>query len=185
MRIWVCCSCVLRTPESAHPNESHPNHIRTTSEATQEFQHYWTCSAINIQKLINKKMPTLNQIIISPRKTAAQPKKKRSAAPALKKCPQRRGVCLRVYTKTPKKPNSALRKVAKIRLTNSLEVIAYIPGEGHNIQEHSVVMIKGGRIQDLPGVKYRIIRGLLDLQGVKNRRKARSKYGTKKPKKAN
>ena len=126
-------------------------------------------------------MPTLNQIVSSRKKR--ENCMKRSSAPALKKCPQRRGVCLRVYTKTPKKPNSALRKVAKIRLTNAFEVIAYIPGEGHNIQEHSVVMIKGGRIPDLPGVKYRIIRGVLDLQGVKNRRKARSKYGTKKPKK--
>lgn len=100
-----------------------------------------------------------------------------------KSCPQKRGVCLRVYTKTPKKPNSALRKVAKVRLTNSMEVIAYIPGEGHNIQEHSVIMIRGGRVKDLPGVKYRMIRGVLDLQGTKNRRQSRSLYGTKKIKK--
>ena len=97
-------------------------------------------------------------------------------------CPQRKGVCFRVYTRTPKKPNSALRKVAKIRLTNGIEVIAYIPGEGHNLQEHSVVLIRGGRVKDLPGVKYKVVRGVLDLQGVVNRQQARSKYGTKKRK---
>nr|YP_008802524.1 ribosomal protein S12 [Monomastix sp. OKE-1]AGZ90177.1 ribosomal protein S12 [Monomastix sp. OKE-1] len=121
-------------------------------------------------------MPTFQQIL----STRRQLVKRKSKAPALHKAPQKRGVCIRVYTKTPKKPNSALRKVAKVRLTNSIEVIAYIPGEGHNIQEHSVVMIKGGRIKDLPGVKYRILRGVLDLQGVKNRRKSRSLYGSKK-----
>lgn len=128
-----------------------------------------------------KKMSTLNQII----RMKSRGKKiiHFSKSPALIKSPQKRGVCLRVYTKTPKKPNSALRKVAKVRLTNSLEVIAYIPGEGHNIQEHSVIMIQGGRVKDLPGVKYRMIRGVLDLQGVKNRKKTRSQYGTKKPKK--
>lgn len=106
-----------------------------------------------------------------------------SKSPALLRSPQKRGVCLRVYTKTPKKPNSALRKVAKVRLSNSLEVIAYIPGEGHNIQEHSVILLQGGKTKDLPGVKYKIIRGVLDLQGVKNRKKSRSRYGAKKPKK--
>jgi small subunit ribosomal protein S12 len=106
----------------------------------------------------------------------------RSASPALDSCPQKRGVCLRVYTTTPKKPNSALRKVARVRLTNGVEVTVYIPGEGHNLQEHSVVMIRGGRVKDLPGVRYHIIRGKLDSVGVKDRRKSRSKYGTKRPK---
>jgi small subunit ribosomal protein S12 len=126
-------------------------------------------------------MPTINQLLAN---KSNKRKKKQiiKGTPALNGCPQKRGVCLRVYTKTPKKPNSALRKVAKIRLTNSVEVIAYIPGEGHSIQEHSVVMIRGGRVKDLPGVKYRMIRGLLDLQGITKRRQARSLYGTKKPK---
>jgi len=142
-------------------------------------------------------MPTINQLVSNIHK---KKKKKnlvdlrssidkgpggqtRSKTPALKRSPQKRGVCLRVYTKTPKKPNSALRKVAKIRLTNSMEIIAYIPGEGHNIQEHSVVMVRGGRVKDLPGVKYRMIRGVLDLQGIQKRRQGRSCYGAKKPKK--
>ncbi len=106
----------------------------------------------------------------------------RTASPALEVCPQKRGVCVRVYTTTPKKPNSALRKVARVRLTNSVEVTSYIPGEGHNLQEHSVVMIRGGRVKDLPGVRYHIIRGSLDTQGVEKRRQSRSKYGAKKPK---
>ncbi|MBZ0165028.1 MAG: 30S ribosomal protein S12 [Notoacmeibacter sp.] len=110
------------------------------------------------------------------------PKTYKSGSPALQSSPQRRGVCTRVYTTTPKKPNSALRKVAKIRLTNGFEVIGYIPGEGHNLQEHSVVMIRGGRVKDLPGVRYHIIRGVLDTQGVKNRKQRRSKYGAKRPK---
>lgn len=108
--------------------------------------------------------------------------KVRTASPALMRCPQRRGVCVRVYTTTPKKPNSALRKVARVRLTNGLEVTSYIPGEGHNLQEHSVVMVRGGRVKDLPGVRYHIVRGSLDTTGVENRKKSRSKYGTKKPK---
>ena len=123
-------------------------------------------------------MPTINQLIRSPRK----PSVKRNKAPALQACPQKRGVCTRVYTTTPKKPNSALRKVARVRLTNSAEVLSYIPGEGHNLQEHSVVLIRGGRVKDLPGVRYHIVRGSLDTQGVKDRNKSRSKYGTKKPK---
>lgn len=123
-------------------------------------------------------MPTINQLL----KNARQKKLRRVKKPALQGCPQKRGVCFRVYTRTPKKPNSALRKVAKIRLCNGLIVIAYIPGEGHNLQEHSVVCIRGGRIKDLPGVKYKIIRGVLDLQGVANRKQARSKYGVSKPK---
>jgi small subunit ribosomal protein S12 len=121
-------------------------------------------------------MPTLNQLV---RKSRKQIKEKNNV-PALQQCPQRRGVCTRVYTTTPKKPNSALRKVAKVRLTNGMEVISYIPGVGHNLQEHSVVMIRGGRVKDLPGVRYHIIRGTLDTQGVDNRKKGRSKYGTKK-----
>jgi small subunit ribosomal protein S12 len=122
-------------------------------------------------------MPTINQLIRNGRKLKQRTQRTR----ALKECPQKQGVCLRVYTRTPKKPNSALRKVAKVRLTNKNEVIAYIPGEGHNLQEHSVVLIRGGRVKDLPGVKYHCIRGVKDLQGVANRRRARSKYGTKKP----
>ena len=123
-------------------------------------------------------MPTINQLIRKPR----SPKVTRNKVPALESCPQKRGVCIRVYTTTPKKPNSALRKVARIRLTNGFEVTGYIPGEGHNLQEHSVVMIRGGRVKDLPGVRYHIIRGTLDTQGVKDRKQARSKYGAKRPK---
>jgi small subunit ribosomal protein S12 len=122
-------------------------------------------------------MPTINQLIRNARKSKQQTQRTR----ALKECPQKQGVCLRVYTRTPKKPNSAQRKITKVRLTNKNEVIAYIPGEGHNLQEHSVVLIRGGRVKDLPGVKYHCIRGIKDLQGVSNRRRARSKYGTKKP----
>lgn len=122
-------------------------------------------------------MPTINQLV---RKGRLQIKKK-TDAPALKGSPQKRGVCTRVYTTTPKKPNSALRKVARVRLTNGIEVTSYIPGEGHNLQEHSVVLIRGGRVKDLPGVRYHIVRGTLDAVGVQSRRKARSKYGTKRP----
>jgi small subunit ribosomal protein S12 len=123
-------------------------------------------------------MPTINQLV---RKGRKSPKKK-TTTPALESCPQKRGVCVRVYTTTPKKPNSALRKVARIRLTNGIEVTAYIPGEGHNLQEHSVVVIRGGRVKDLPGVRYHIVRGLLDTVGVDGRKQSRSKYGAKKPK---
>ena len=123
-------------------------------------------------------MPTINQLVRKGRKHII----KKSTAPALKSCPQKRGVCTRVYTTTPKKPNSALRKIARVRLTNGIEVTAYIPGIGHNLQEHSVVLIRGGRIKDLPGVRYHIIRGTLDASGVQNRMQARSKYGTKRPK---
>jgi small subunit ribosomal protein S12 len=123
-------------------------------------------------------MPTINQLVKYGRKQI----KTRTASPALVRCPQRRGVCVRVYTTTPKKPNSALRKVARVRLTNSFEVTSYIPGEGHNLQEHSVVMVRGGRVKDIPGVRYHIVRGTLDATGVENRRQSRSKYGTKKPK---
>ena len=123
-------------------------------------------------------MPTINQLIRKGRKVI----KEKSKSPALKACPQRRGVCLQVKTRTPKKPNSALRKIARVRLTNSIEVTAYIPGEGHNLQEHSIVTIRGGRVKDLPGVRYHIIRGMLDASGVDTRRRGRSKYGAKKPK---
>ena len=125
-------------------------------------------------------MPTINQLIRKGRKVIID----KSKAPAMDACPQKRGVCTRVYTTTPKKPNSALRKVARVRLTNSIEVTAYIPGEGHNLQEHSIVLIRGGRVKDLPGVRYHIIRGALDTAGVDNRKKSRSKYGTKKAKAA-
>jgi small subunit ribosomal protein S12 len=124
-------------------------------------------------------LPTINQLIRHGRQTAT----KKVSAPALGRCPQRRGVCTRVYTSTPKKPNSALRKVARVRLTNGIEVTAYIPGEGHNLQEHSIVLIRGGRVKDLPGVRYHIIRGTLDASGVDGRHKGRSKYGTKRPRK--
>ena len=123
-------------------------------------------------------MPTINQLVRKGRKQI----RSKTASPALKACPQKRGVCVRVYTTTPKKPNSALRKVARVRLSNQMEVTAYIPGEGHNLQEHSVVMIRGGRVKDLPGVRYHIIRGTLDSVGVTSRRQGRSKYGAKKPK---
>jgi len=124
-------------------------------------------------------VPTISQLVRKGRKQIVASNK----APALNACPQKRGVCTRVYTTTPKKPNSALRKVARVRLTNGNEVTAYIPGEGHNLQEHSIVLIRGGRIKDLPGVRYHIIRGALDTSGVEERKKSRSKYGTKKPKK--
>ena len=123
-------------------------------------------------------MPTINQLVRKGREKL----RTKSASPALKQCPQKRGVCTRVYTTTPKKPNSALRKVARVRLTNGFEVTAYIPGEGHNLQEHSIVLIRGGRVKDLPGVRYHIIRGTLDASGVQDRKQGRSKYGAKKPK---
>ncbi|MCK4547766.1 MAG: 30S ribosomal protein S12 [Candidatus Eisenbacteria sp.] len=125
-------------------------------------------------------MPTINQLIRKGRK----PVKAKATAPALKSCPQRRGVCTRVYTSTPKKPNSALRKVARVRLTSGVEVTAYIPGEGHNLQEHSIVLVRGGRVKDLPGIRYHIVRGTLDASGVQERKQGRSKYGTKRGKTA-
>ena len=124
-------------------------------------------------------MPTIQQLV----RKGRQRKTSKSKSPALESCPMKRGVCTRVYTTTPKKPNSALRKVAKVKLTNGFEVIAYIPGEGHNLQEHSLVMIRGGRVKDLPGVRYHIVRGTLDTAGVEGRKKSRSKYGAKRPKK--
>ena len=125
-------------------------------------------------------MPTINQLIAKPRTV----QKSRKKVPALQQSPQKRGVCTRVYTTTPKKPNSALRKVARVRLTNAMEVTSYIPGEGHNLQEHSVVLIRGGRVKDLPGVRYHMVRGSLDTAGVKDRKQSRSKYGAKRPKAA-
>lgn len=123
-------------------------------------------------------MPTINQLV----RTGREKRAYRTASPALDRCPQKRGVCIRVHSITPKKPNSALRKVARVRLTNGVEVTSYIPGEGHNLQEHSVVLIRGGRVKDLPGVRYHIVRGKLDTQGVQGRHQSRSKYGTKRPK---
>ena len=123
-------------------------------------------------------MPTINQLV----RKGREPQKAKSKVPAMEQNPQKRGVCTRVYTTTPKKPNSALRKVARVRLTNAMEVTSYIPGEGHNLQEHSMVLVRGGRVKDLPGVRYKIIRGSLDTQGVKNRKQARSRYGAKKEK---
>ncbi len=137
-------------------------------------------SILNVSELSSIKLPTINQLVRKGRKKIIS----KSKAPAMDSCPQKRGVCTRVYTSTPKKPNSAMRKVARVRLTNGIEVTAYIPGEGHNLQEHSIVLIRGGRVKDLPGVRYHIIRGALDTAGVANRKKARSKYGAKKAKEA-
>ena len=123
-------------------------------------------------------MPTINQLVAQGR----SPKPTRNKVPALEECPQKRGVCTRVYTTTPKKPNSALRKIARVRLSNGREITAYIPGEGHNLQEHSIVLIRGGRVRDLPGVRYHVLRGVLDTQSVKDRKQRRSKYGAKRPK---
>jgi small subunit ribosomal protein S12 len=130
------------------------------------------------RRVVSEKMPTINQLIRKGRRKVSV----KSKSPALTDCPQRRGVCVQVMTRTPKKPNSALRKVAKVRLTNGQEVIAYIPGEGHNLQEHSIVLVRGGRVKDLPGVRYHIVRGTLDSLGVDGRRRSRSKYGAKRPK---
>ena len=127
-------------------------------------------------------MPTMNQLLLGTQQRTRKTRMREKKTPALKGSPQKRGVCMRVYTKTPKKPNSAIRKIAKIRLSNTREIIAYIPGEGHNLQEHSVVLVRGGRVKDMPGIKYKVIRGVLDAQGLKQRKQGRSKYGTKKPK---
>jgi small subunit ribosomal protein S12 len=135
-------------------------------------------STVRSSRETNQTMPTISQLVRNGRDVM----RRKTDSPALKGCPQRRGVCVRVYTTTPKKPNSALRKVARVRLTNGMEVTTYIPGEGHNLQEHSVVLIRGGRVKDLPGVRYHIIRGSLDTSGVTNRRQGRSKYGAKRPK---
>ena len=127
-------------------------------------------------------MPTMNQLLLGTQQRTRKTRMRHKKTPALRGSPQKRGVCMRVYTKTPKKPNSAIRKIAKIRLSNTREIIAYIPGEGHNLQEHSVVLVRGGRVKDMPGIKYKVIRGVLDAQGLKQRKQGRSKYGTKKPK---
>jgi len=147
---------------------------------TDPFGESWNrLSALRIGRQGEENsMPTINQLV----RKGREPKPDNNKVPAMEQNPQKRGVCTRVYTTTPKKPNSALRKVAKIRLTNQREVIAYIPGEGHNLQEHSVVLIRGGRVRDLPGVRYHVLRGVLDTQGVKDRRQSRSKYGAKRPK---
>ena len=137
----------------------------------------WRLVTVDLEELGRVRMPTINQLIRKGRKA----KPVRNKVPALEACPQKRGVCTRVYTTTPKKPNSALRKVARVRLTNGFEVTSYIPGVGHNLQEHSVVLIRGGRVKDLPGVRYHIIRGTLDTVGVDGRRQGRSKYGAKRP----
>jgi small subunit ribosomal protein S12 len=136
------------------------------------------CKLLISRNQTGKSVPTIQQLIRKGRKS----KTSKTTAPALQNCPQKRGVCTRVYTTTPKKPNSALRKVARVRLTNGIEVTAYIPGEGHNLQEHSIVLIRGGRVKDLPGVRYHIVRGTLDTAGVDDRKQGRSHYGTKKPK---
>ncbi len=144
------------------------------------MNHKYLILASSVKNQLNQKntVPTIQQLI----RKGRQSKVSKTTAPALQSCPQRRGVCTRVYTTTPKKPNSALRKVARVRLTNGIEVTAYIPGEGHNLQEHSIVLIRGGRVKDLPGVRYHIIRGALDTAGVNDRRQGRSLYGTKRPK---
>jgi small subunit ribosomal protein S12 len=152
--------------------------VETLNELTGKLFRYWggnVCLSACAQVW---RMPTINQLVRQGREV----EKTKSKSPAMQNSPQRRGVCTRVYTTTPKKPNSALRKVAKVRLTNGFEVISYIGGEGHNLQEHSVVLVRGGRVKDLPGVRYHIVRGSLDLQGVKDRKQSRSKYGAKRPK---
>lgn len=148
----------------------------------QQYRRFESFYKIEISKLRNREyvvLPTINQLIRLGRKKI----KRKTGSPALKNCPQKRGVCVRVYTSTPKKPNSALRKVARVRLTNGMEVTTYIPGVGHNLQEHSIVLIRGGRVKDLPGVRYHVVRGTLDTLGVQNRLQGRSRYGTKRPKK--
>jgi small subunit ribosomal protein S12 len=147
---------------------------RTADETIPSATHF----CIKTQEFVGKTMATINQLVRKPRKD----KPMKSTVPALEGCPQKRGVCTRVYTTTPKKPNSALRKVARVRLTNGYEVTSYIGGEGHNLQEHSVVLIRGGRVKDLPGVRYHTVRGSLDTAGVNDRRQSRSKYGAKRPK---
>lgn len=142
------------------------------------FRHWTGLLSGPCRSYLEASMPTIQQLIRKPRVAPV----KRNKVPAMTECPQKRGVCTRVYTTTPKKPNSALRKVARVRLTNGFEVTSYIPGEGHNLQEHSVVLIRGGRVKDLPGVRYHIIRGVLDTQGVAKRKQRRSKYGAKRPK---
>jgi len=163
----------LRHPQSDSKREQSPK-ADGSCEAGAVFQKGERVT----QTLFLQTMPTINQLVRKGRKKVTV----KSKSPALEDCPQRRGVCVQVMTRTPKKPNSALRKVAKVRLTNGYEVIAYIPGEGHNLQEHSIVLVRGGRVKDLPGVRYHIVRGALDTLGVDKRRRGRSKYGAKVPK---
>jgi small subunit ribosomal protein S12 len=151
---------------------------RTLSGVREETTFAWFFCRLKTARNFHQAMPTINQLVRKGRSKVTL----KSKSPALVNCPQRRGVCVQVMTRTPKKPNSALRKVAKVRLTNGQEVIAYIPGEGHNLQEHSIVLVRGGRVKDLPGVRYHIVRGSLDTLGVDGRRRGRSKYGAKRPK---
>lgn len=149
------------------------------------FQYHFMCVLVSHAFACQKPMapmPTMNQLLLGTQQRTRKTRMRHKKTPALRGSPQKRGVCMRVYTKTPKKPNSAIRKIAKIRLSNTREIIAYIPGEGHNLQEHSVVLVRGGRVKDMPGIKYKVIRGVLDAQGLKQRKQGRSKYGTKKPK---
>src|SRR4051812_22218069 len=161
-----------------HGCASGPHHQRATLERWDPSSCRTGCPVLRAEKKGNHPVPTINQLV----RKGRQDKVSKNKTPALKGSPQRRGVCTRVYTTTPKKPNSALRKVARVRLSSGVEVTAYIPGVGHNLQEHSIVLVRGGRVKDLPGVRYKIIRGTLDTQGVKNRKQARSRYGAKKEK---
>ena len=184
-----CASTARRPPLSglkqspvAHPLPATRVRVRVR---TMQMPPCWTAAFLFLKAAAaqcyyhkNKKMPTIQQLVRTARKEILR----KTKSPALKSCPQRRGVCIRVYTTTPKKPNSALRKVARVRLTTGFEVTAYIPGIGHNLQEHSVVLVRGGRVKDLPGVRYHIVRGTLDTAAVKNRTQSRSKYGVKRPK---
>ena len=174
----VTCAVVPRTTMPGHKPKTTRTRVIVRTKLNEGRYGRFRSRSTRKLKVAKAKMPTINQLIAKPR----HPLKARNTVPALQASPQKRGVCTRVYTTTPKKPNSALRKVAKVRLTNGFEVIGYIPGEGHNLQEHSVVMIRGGRVKDLPGVRYHILRGVLDTQGVKNRKQRRSKYGAKRPK---
>jgi small subunit ribosomal protein S12 len=170
-----CCGLWIRSYIARSPHQVRGKSVEVSAPACAVFLSpgFEDRAAFNLTK-----MPTINQLIRKGRKKVSV----KSKSPALKNCPQRRGVCTQVMTRTPKKPNSALRKVAKVRLTNGQEVIAYIPGEGHNLQEHSIVLVRGGRVKDLPGVRYHIVRGTLDSLGVDGRRRSRSKYGAKRPK---
>jgi small subunit ribosomal protein S12 len=162
----------------AHRREGRVDHLKGAPPGLHAFALGKVTAGTSGNIKVKGFMPTINQLI----RKGREPQKAKSKVPAMEQNPQKRGVCTRVYTTTPKKPNSALRKVAKVRLTNQREVISYIPGEGHNLQEHSVVLIRGGRVRDLPGVRYHVLRGVLDTQGVKDRKQSRSKYGAKRPK---
>lgn len=176
VKVWVNYPDFLEFPSILFRESDGFGVLQSVQNAVEKWRSH-PAASIDESKTGNR-MPTIQQLIRKPR----QPKVQRSKSQHLQSCPQKRGVCTRVYTTTPKKPNSAMRKVAKVRLTNGFEVISYIPGEKHNLQEHSVVLIRGGRVKDLPGVRYHILRGVLDTQGVKDRRQRRSKYGAKRPK---